>query len=84
MGIKLALAYLTAIICGGVLLISNTVTAQNSSSSINLTNASQMNKTTELGNFTGLTDTSATGNVSENIRGTYNTTQANNAMMSND
>lgn len=84
MGIKLALAYLTAIICGGLLLISSTVTAQNSSSPINLTNSSHMNKTTELGNFTDLTDTSATGNVSENIRGTYNTTQANNAMMSND
>jgi hypothetical protein len=83
MGIKLALAYLIAIICGGVLLISSTVTAQNSTP-INLTNSSQMNKTTELGNFTDLTDTSANGNVSENIRGTYNTTQANNAMMSND
>ena len=68
MGIKLALAYLTAIICGGVLLISNTVTAQNSSSPINMTNLSQMNKTAELGNFTDLTDTSANGNVSENIR----------------
>ena len=66
MGIKLALAYLTAIICGGVLLISSTVTAQNSSSPINLTNSSQMNKTTELSNFTDLTDTSANGNVSEN------------------
>jgi hypothetical protein len=43
-----------------------------------------MNKTAELSNFTDLTDTSANGNVSENIRGTYNTTQANNAMMSND
>ena len=84
MGIKLALAYLTAIICGGVLLISSTVTGQNSSSTINLTNSSQMNKTTELSNFTDLTDTSANGNVSENIRGIYNTTQANNAMMSND
>jgi hypothetical protein len=84
MEIKLALAYLTAIICGGVLLISSTVTAQNSGSPINLTNSSQMNKTTELSNFTDLTDTSAKGNVSENIRGTYNTTQANNAMMSND
>ena len=84
MGIKLALAYLTVIICGGVLLISSTVTAQNSSSPINMTNSSQMNKTAELSNFTDLTDTSATGNVSENLRGTYNTTQSNNAMMSND
>ena len=83
MGIKLALAYLTAIICGGVLLISSTVTAQNSSSPTNFTNSSQMNKTSELSNFTDLTDTSATGNVSENLRGTYNTTQSNNAMMSN-
>ena len=84
MEIKLALVYLTAIICGGVLLISSTVNAQNSSSPINMTNSSQMNKTAELGNFTDLTDTSANGNVSENIRGTFNTTQANNAMMSND
>jgi len=84
MEIKLALAYLTTIICGGILLISSTVNAQNSSSPINMTNSSQMNKTTELSNFTDLTDTSANGNVSENIRGTYNTTQANNAMMSND
>ena len=65
---KFTHAYLTAIICGGVLLISSTVTAQNSSSPINMTNSSQMNKTAELGNFTDLTDTSANGNVSENIR----------------
>ena len=84
MGIKLALAYLTAIICGGILLIPSTVTAQNSSSPINTTNSTQMNETSGLSNFTDLTDTSATGNVSENLRGTYNTTQANNAMMSND
>jgi hypothetical protein len=84
MGIKLALAYLTVIICGGVLLISSTVTGQNLSSPTNFTNSSQMNKTSELSNFTDLTDTSATGNVSENLRGTYNTTQSNNAMMSND
>jgi hypothetical protein len=82
MGIKLALAYLIAIICGGVLLISITVTAQNSNSPINMTNSTQMNKTTVLSNFTDLTDTSANGNVSQNIRGVYNTTQANNAMMS--
>ncbi len=82
MGIKLALAYLTAIICGGVLLISSTVTAQNSSSPINMTNSTQMNKTSVLSNFTDLTDTSANGNVSQNIREVYNTTQANNAMMS--
>jgi hypothetical protein len=82
MGIKLALAYLIAIICGAVLLISNTVTAQNSNSPINMTNSTQMNKTTVLSNFTDLTDTSANGNVSQNIRGVYNTTQANNAMMS--
>ena len=84
MGIKLALAYLTAIICGGVLLISSTVTAQNLSSPINVTNSTQMNETSGLSNFTDLTDTSATGNVSENLRGIYNTTQANNAMMSDD
>ena len=82
MGIKLALAYLTAIICGGVLLISSTVTAQNSSSPINMTNSTQMNKTSVLSNFIDLTDTSANGNVSQNIRGVYNTTRANNAMMS--
>ena len=84
MGIKLALAYLTAIICGGVSLISSTVTAQNLSLPINATNSTQMNETSGLSNFTDLTDTSATGNVSENLRGIYNTTQANNAMMSND
>jgi len=84
MGIKLALAYLTAIICGGVLLISSTVTAQNSSSPINMTNSTQMHKTSVLSNFTDLTDTSANGNVSQNIREVYNTTQANNAMMSDD
>ena len=81
-GNKISSCLLTAIICGGVLLISNTVTAQNSSSPINMTNLSQMNKTAELGNFTDLTDTSANGNVSQNIREVYNTTQANNAMMS--
>ncbi len=63
MAIKLALAYLTTIICGSVLLISNIVTAQNSSSPINLTNSSQMNKTSVPGNFTNLADTSANGNV---------------------
>jgi len=84
MGIKLALAYLTAIICGGVLLISSAVTAQNLSLPINTTNSTQMNETSGLSNFTDLTDTSATGNVSENLRSIYNTTQANNAMMSDD
>ena len=84
MGTKLALAYLTAIICGGVLLISSTVTAQNLSLPINTTNSTQMNETSGLRNFTDLTDTSATGNVSENLRGIYNTTQPNNAMMSDD
>jgi hypothetical protein len=84
MRVKLALAYLTAIVCCSVFLISNTVAAQNSSSSINMTNSSQMNETSGLSNFTDLTDTSATGNVSENLRGVYNTTQANNAMMSDD
>lgn len=72
MAIKLPLACLTAIICGGVLLISNIVMAQNSSSPINVTNSSQMNKTSVPGNFTNLADTSANGNVSENIRGVYN------------
>ena len=81
---KLIVAYLTAIVCSGVFLISGTVTAQNSSSPINITNSTQMNKTSELSNFTDLTDTSASGNVSENIRGVYNTTLANNAMMSDD
>ena len=81
MGIKLILAYLTAIICGGVLLISNTVAAQ---LPVNVANSTQMNETSGLSNFTDLTDTSATGNVSENLRGIYNTTQANNAMMSDD
>ena len=66
----------------GVLLISSTVTAQNSNSPINMTNSTQMNKISALSNFTDLTDTAANGNVSQNIRGVYNTTQANNAMMS--
>ena len=80
----LAVIYLTAIVCSGLFLISSTVTAQNSSSPTNFTNSNQMNKTSELSNFTDLTDTSANGNVSENIRDTYNTTQSNNAMISND
>jgi hypothetical protein len=84
MGIKLTFAYLTAIVCSSVFLISNTVGAQNSSSPINMTHSTQMNETSGLTNFTDLTDTSATGNVSENLRGIYNTTQANNAMMSDD
>jgi hypothetical protein len=84
MRIKLTFAYFTAIVCSSVLLISSTVTAQNSSSPINTTNSTQMNETSGLSNFTDLTDTSATGNVSENLRGVYNTTQANNAMMSDD
>ncbi len=83
-GIDLTFAYLTAIACSIVFLISNTVVAQNSSSSVNLANSTQMNETSGLSNFTDLTDTSATGNVSENLRGIYNTTQANNAMMSDD
>jgi hypothetical protein len=84
MRIKLTFAYLTATICGGVLLISSSVTAQNLSLPINTTNSTQMNETSGLSNFTDLTDTSATGNVSENLRGIYNSTQANNAMMSDD
>ena len=56
----------------------------NMSLPINTTNSTQMNETSGLSNFTDLTDTSATGNVSENLRSIYNTTQANNAMMSND
>ena len=81
MRIKLTCVYLTAIVCSSVL-ISNIVSAQNSSSTSNVTNSTQKNQTSALSNFTDLTDTSATGNVSENLRGTYNTTQANNAMMS--
>jgi hypothetical protein len=45
---------------------------------------SEMNKTSQFSNLTDWNDTSANGNVSQNIRGVYNTTQANNAMMSND
>ena len=84
MRIKLTFAYFTAIVCSSVLLISSAVTAQNLSLPINTTNSTQMNETSGLSNFTDLTDTSATGNVSENLRGVYNTTQANNAMMSDD
>jgi hypothetical protein len=49
-----------------------------------MANSTQINETSGLSNLTDLTDTSATGNVSENLRGVYNTTQANNAMMSDD
>ena len=84
MRIKLTFAYLTAIVCSSVFLISNTVAAQNLSLPINTTNSTQINETSGLSNFTDLTDTSATGNVSENLRGIYNTTQANNAMISDD
>ena len=48
---ELTVAYITAMLCGGVLLISSTVTAQNSSSPINMTNATQMNKTSVLNNL---------------------------------
>ena len=81
---NLIVAYLTSILFGGVLLISNTVTAQNLSSPDNVTNLTEMNKTSQFSNLTDWNDTSANGNVSQNIRGVYNTTQANNAMMSND
>jgi hypothetical protein len=81
---NLIVAYLTSILFGGVLLISNTVTAQNLSSPDNVTNSTEMNKTSQFSNLTDSNDTSANGNVSQNIRGVYNTTQANNAMMSND
>ena len=81
---NLIVAYLTSILFGGVLLISNTVTAQNLSSPDNVTNLTEMNKTSQFSNLTDWNDTSASGNVSQNIRGVYNTTQANNAMMSND
>ena len=84
MRIKLSFAYLTAIVCSSVFLISNTVAAQNSNPPANVENSTQMNDTSTLSNFTDLTDTSATGNVSENLRGIYNTTQANNAIMSDD
>ena len=84
MTIKLVFAYVTAIVCSSVFLISNTVATQNSSSLGNVANSTQMNETSGLSNFSDLTDTSATGNVSENLRGIYNTTQANNAMMSDD
>ena len=80
--IKLTFAYLAAIVCITAFLMSNTVAAQSSPS--NVANSTRMNETSGLSNFTDLTDTSAAGNVSENLRGIYNTTQANNAMMSDD
>ena len=73
-----------AILCG-LLLITQSVTAQNQSSSPSITGAIQMNKTSTSSNLsvpTNSTNTSAVGNVSENIKIVYNTTQANNAMMS--
>jgi hypothetical protein len=63
-----------AVLCG-LLLISQAVTAQNQSSSANMTS--------RLSGLTNSTNTSAVGNVSENIKDVYNTTQANIAMMSN-
>lgn len=74
----------TTILCS-ILLISQSVTAQNQSSSPNMTGAIQMNKTSTSSNLsvqTNSTNTSAIGNVSENIKDVYNTTQTNNAMMS--
>ncbi len=50
-----------------------------------MTGAIQMNKTSTSSNLsvqTNSTNTSAIGNVSENINDVYNTTQTNNAMMS--
>ena len=73
-----------AILCG-LLLITQSVTAQNQSSSPSIKGAIQMNKTSTSSNLsvpTNSTNTSAVGNVSENIKNVYNTTQANNAMMS--
>ena len=73
-----------AILCG-LLLISQSVTAQNQSSSPSIPGAIQMNKTFTSSNLsvpTNSTNTSAVGNVSENIKNVYNTTQANNAVMS--
>ena len=73
-----------AILCG-LLLITQSVTAQNQSSSPSITGAIQMNRTSTSSNLsvpTNSTNTSAVGNVSENIKNVYNTTQANNAMMS--
>jgi len=74
-----------AILCG-LLLIAQAVTGQNQSSSANMTGTIQMKKTSTSSNLSALTNstnTSAVGNVSENIKDVYNTTQANNAMMSN-
>lgn len=72
-------------ILSGLLLITQSVTAQNQSSSPSITGAIQMNKTSTSSNLsvpTNSTNTSAVGNLSENIKNVYNTTQANNAMMS--
>jgi hypothetical protein len=74
----------TAILCG-LLPISQSVTAQNQSSPPNMTGAIQMNKISTPSNLsipTNSTNTSAVGNVSENIKDVYNTTQTNNALMS--
>ena len=75
MRINLTFAYLTAIVCSSVFLISNTVAAQNSTLPVNVSNSTRMNETSGVSNFTDLTDTSATGNVSEDLRGVHNTTQ---------
>jgi hypothetical protein len=63
-----------AVLCG-LLLISQAVTAQNQSSSTNMTST--------LSGLTNSTNSSAVGNMSKNIKDVYNTTQANIAMMSN-
>ena len=68
----------TAILCG-LLPISQSVTAQNQSSSPNMTGAIQMNKMSTSKNLsvpTNSTNSSAVGNVSENIKDVYNTTQS--------
>lgn len=76
---RLVLSTVTTILSYAVLLLPNSVTAQNMSSP----DAANSNKTNNSTILTNLTDTSANGNVSQNIRDVYNTTQSNNATMSN-
>jgi len=76
---ELIFGSLIAILAG--YLIPNTVIAQNMSMPINISNKSSMLDRMPVS--TNLSNTIAQGNVSENINGIFNTSLANNAMLSN-
>ncbi len=62
-------------------LILNTVSAENMTMPINISNKTSMLGETPIP--TNLSNTTAQGNISENTKGTFNASQANNAMLSN-